>query len=109
MNARPRSALTWSGIVILVVGLGSSALIWRAQDRIDRENEAAQFANPAAPLSQLDSRKQVRDIEMYSGKVGVLMLEAEEVLHGKPLARAIAVVSVVTATGLFLLAVRLSE
>jgi hypothetical protein len=105
---RPVSALTWSGIIILVVGLGSAVLIWRAQDLIDRQNEAAQIANPAAQLSLLDSRKQTRDLEMYSGKVGVLMLKAEELLHGKPLANTIAVGSVITATGLFLLAARLS-
>ena len=48
-------------------------------------------------------------MELYSGKVGVLMEEAEELRHEKPLAKTIAVVSVSTATGLFLLAARLSN
>lgn len=105
--ARLRSVLNWCGVVILLVGLGSAGLIWRAQDRIERQDEAAQAANPAAPLSPLDSRKHVRDVEIYYGKAGVLEEEAEELLHGKPLAKTIAVVSVITATGLFLVAARL--
>jgi hypothetical protein len=107
--ARLRLTLNWSGIVLLLVGLGSAVLIWRAQDRIDRENEAAQTGDPAALLSPLDSRRHIRDVELYSGKVGVLVEEAEELLHGKPLAKTIAVLSVLTATGLFLVAARLTD
>jgi hypothetical protein len=103
---RLRTVLNWSGVVILMVGLGGSVLVWRAQDRIERENEAAQIADPAAPLPPLDSRKHVRDVEIYYGKVGVLLEKADESFHGKSLAKTIAVVSVVTATGLFLVAVR---
>jgi hypothetical protein len=104
--ARLRSTLIWSGVVILMVGLGSSALVWRAQDRIERENEAAQIANPANPLPPLDSRKHVRDVEIYYGKVGVLLEKADELFHGKPLAKTIGIVSIFTAIGLFLVALR---
>jgi hypothetical protein len=104
-----RAGLNWFGAMVLVAGLGSAVLIWRAQDRIDRENEAAQSADASAPLSPLDSRKQMRDVEMYYGKVGVLEEEAEELLHGKPLAKTIGVISVLTAAGLFLVAARLGE
>ncbi len=107
--AQLRSRLNWLGVVVLVAGLGSAVLIWRAQDRIEREAEAAQSADPSAPLSPLDSRKQVRDVEMYYGKLGVLTEEAEELLHGKPLAKTIGVVSVLTAAGLFLFAARLGD
>jgi hypothetical protein len=93
---------------VLVAGLVSAGLIWRAQDRLDREAEAA-LADPAAPLSPLDSRRQVRDVEMYYGKLGVLTEEAEELLHGKPLAKTIGVVSILSATGLFLFAARLRD
>ena len=79
------------------------------QDQVDRENEAAQVADPAAPLSPLDSRRHIRDVELYSGKVGVLVEEAKELLHGKPFAKTIAVASVLTATGLFLVATRLPD
>jgi hypothetical protein len=46
---------------------------------------------------------------MYYGKLGVLTEEAEELLHGKPLAKTIGVVSVLTAAGLFLFAARLGD
>jgi len=104
--ARLCAALNWAGIVILLVGLDSAVLIWRAQDRIEREEEATQTTDPATPLSPLNYRKHARDVEIYYGQSGVLMEKAEALLHGKPLAKAIAVVSVLTATGLFLVAAR---
>ena len=107
--ARLPSTLNWLGVLVLSAGLGSAVLIWRAQDRMDRENEAAQTADPAAPLSPLDSRRQVRDVELYYGKTGVLMEKADELFHGKPLAKSIAVVSVIAAAGLFLVAARLRD
>jgi hypothetical protein len=108
-SARLRLALNWSGVVILLGGLGCSVLIWRAQDGIERENEAAQIANPAAPLPALDSRKHVRDVEIYYGKVGVLLEKADELIHGKPLAKTIGIVSIITAIGLFLVASRVPD
>jgi hypothetical protein len=106
--AQARSALNWLAVVVLVAGLGNAVWIWRAQDRLDREAEAAQ-ADPTAPLSPLDSRRQMRDVEMYYGRLGVLTEEAAELLHGKPLAKTIGVVSILTATGLFLVAARLRD
>jgi hypothetical protein len=106
---RLRSLLSRSGVVVLLVGLSSGVLIWRAQDRREKEVDNAQAANPAAPLPPLDSRRYRRDVEIQYGKIGVLIEEAEELLHGKPLAKTIAVVSVLTATGLFLIAARLPE
>ncbi len=100
------NVLRFSAVVVLVVGLGSSILIWRAQDRIERENGGAQAADPDVLVSPLDDRKQLRDLELYGGKGSVLMEEAKELLHGKPLAKTIAVVSVITAAGLFLVTVR---
>jgi hypothetical protein len=104
--ARLRSVLNWAGVAVLLVGLGSGVLIWRAQDRVERENEAAQAANPAAPLPPLDSRKHVRDVEIYYGKLGLLIEEADGLLQGKTLAKTIAVASVIIAVGLFLFASR---
>jgi hypothetical protein len=100
------NALRLSAVVILVVGLASSIFVWRAQDRIERENGGAQAADADVLLSPLDDRKQLRDLELYGGKGSVLMEEAKGLLHGKPLAKTIAVVSVITAAGLFLVTVR---
>src|SRR5579863_7214640 len=102
--ARFRSMLTWSGVVILLVGLSSAALVWRAQDRIERESQAAQIANPATPLPPLDSGKHVRDVEIYYGKVGVLLEKADELFQGKTLAETIAFAAVIIASGLFFVA-----
>ena len=105
-SARLRLTLNWSGVILLLAGIGSAVLIWLSQDRIDRDNEVAQTDETTAPLPPLDSRRHTREVELYSGKVGVLMEEAEELFHGKALARTIAVVTVLTATGLFLVAAR---
>jgi hypothetical protein len=107
--AQARSALNWLAVFVLVAGLGSAVLIWRAQDRIDCEAEAAQAADPASALSPLDSRRHVRDVELYSGQLGVLLEKADELLHGKGLTKTIGVVSAITATGLFLFAARLRD
>jgi hypothetical protein len=103
---RIRSALNWSAVLILLVGLGSAVLIWRAQDRIERDSGAAQTVDPAGTLSPLDSRKHVRDVELYYGKLGVLMEEAEQLFQGKTLAKTIAFLSAIAATALFLAAAR---
>jgi hypothetical protein len=107
--ARMRSALNLAGLLILIAGLTSAAFIWRAhQNDIEKEDE--QLANPAAPLALSDSRKQSRQIEIYYGKTGVLFERWSEKLqtlsHGKPLAKVIVVVSLITAASCFLTATR---
>ncbi len=102
-----RAIFIWTGGVVLLIGLVSAAWIWREQDLLDRRNEAIQAAGPATPLAPLDSRKHVRDVEMYYGPLGVVVEKAEGLLHGKPLAKTIAVVSAATAAALFLFAARL--
>lgn len=92
--------------VVLVIGLSSSIWIWRAQDRSERENAGVQVGDNEVNLSPLENRKQLRDLELYGGKGAVLMEEAKGLLQGKPLARTVAVVSVVTAAGLFVVTLR---
>lgn len=103
--ARIGLALRLLGVLVLLMGLGSAALIWRADDRA-----AEQLTNPAAPLAASDSRKQSREIEIYYGKTGVLMERWREELgdltHGKPLAKLIAVFTLIAACGCFYLAER---
>lgn len=95
--------------MILVIGLGSAVVLWRAQDKLEREEAAARADNPSGPLAPLDSGKHVRDVEIYYGKAGLLMEQADELFHGKPLAKTIGISSMLIATGLFLLAARVSE
>ena len=98
-----RSPLHRAGVLILMVGMSSAVLIWRHQDRIERENEAVQSADSATPLSPLDSRKHMRDMEIYSGKLGVLMERAGELFQGKALAKIIAFAAILASGSLFLL------
>ena len=106
--AQFRSALKWLALILLLSGLGSAALIWHAQDRIDRQNEAVEIAsNPAAPLAPLDSRRAVRDAQINYGQSALVLERAEGLLHGKALANTIAIISVLIAAGLFLTAARL--
>jgi len=107
--AQLRLALRWAGLGILLFGLGGSAMIWYAEDRAERATAATQTVNPSDPLPLLDSRKQVRQVEMYYGKTGVLAEKADALFHGKPLAELIAAGSAIVATGLFLVAARLPD
>ena len=108
--ARIRLIFRLLGLVILLAGYSGAALIWRAQDRIDQENAGNQAAQDAAPLSPLDSRKDMRQLEVYYGKTGLLMegwMEwAEGLTHGKPLAKTIIVLSSAIAIGCFIAAGR---
>jgi hypothetical protein len=98
------------GVVILLAGYSGAALVWRAQDRIDQENAAHQAANDDGPLAPLDSRAATRQVELNYGKMGLLMERwtewAENLTHGKPLAKTIVVLSSAAAIGCFLAAGR---
>jgi hypothetical protein len=99
------------GALILVVGLVVSWRVWQGPER--DPSSALDPNSPSAPLAISDSRKQSRNVEMYYGKTGLLMERWSERLepwtHGKPLAEIIAVFSLLTATGCFFLAARLSD
>jgi hypothetical protein len=97
----------FAGVLILFSGIGSGIVIWRSEIRVEREIEAAQAANPSEPLSLLDSRKQVREVEIYYGKLGILLEKADEMFHGKTLAKILIIGSIVTTSVLFLLARRI--
>ena len=60
----------------------------------------------AAPLAPEDSRRYTHDVEQYYGKTGLLADEwtrwFEGLLHGKPLAKIIAGLALVAASGCFL-------
>jgi hypothetical protein len=103
------NALRLAAGIVLVAGLLASGLIWRYQDRLERENPNGQAGDDDILGSPLDSRKQMREMELYGGQGVVLMEEAKGLFHGKPLAKTVAVVSVITAAGLFLVTLRASE
>ena len=89
------------GLLILLVGFGSAVFIWLAQDRLDRQEREG-----AAALAQEDSRRYTHDVEQYYGETGLLVDKwrgwFEGLAHGKALAKTIAVLSLVAASGCFL-------
>jgi hypothetical protein len=94
-------------VTILVSGLGSAISIWLAQDRRDRQM-MAEGADIAEPLAPEDSRRYTHDMEMYYGETGLLVDKLKrslgELTHGKPLAKRIALTSLVVAGVVFHLA-----
>lgn len=97
-----RSILVQAGIVIILAGLATAAWIWHNDD-------GSEPAEPPGMLAPMDSRKQVRDVEMYYGRLGLLMEEAKHRLHGRALAKFIGFACLGTAGGLCLVAARLGE
>lgn len=96
------------GYLVLLIGLGSSVAIWRAQERMDRRNASFRTNDISGYLSPDDSRRYTREVEIYYGKTGVLFerwtRKAETLAHGKPLAVTIAIVSILAAASCFLFA-----
>jgi hypothetical protein len=106
-SARRGFTLKLLGLLILVIGFGGAVFIWRAQDHLDRQNGNGGDADlAAAPLAPEDSRRATHEVEMYYGKTGLLMDKwtrwFEGLLHGKSLAKTLAALSVVAASGCFL-------
>ena len=102
--ANVRLALNLAGMLILLVGLASAVIIWRAHAG-EQQTRDEQIINPEAPLTPSDSRKQSREIEIYYGKTGLLFErwseQAAALFHGKALAKVIAIGSGITAFGCF--------
>jgi hypothetical protein len=102
--ARTRLMLSLLGLIILVSGLAVAASIWVAQDRLDRQTSAG-GGDTTSPLPLEDSRRYTHDVELYYGQTGILVDKWrrwwEEWTHGKPLARVMAVASLILASGLF--------
>ena len=106
-SARRGLTLKLLGLLILLVGFGSAVVIWQAQDRMDRQRgDGGTTDTSGAPLAPEDSRRYTHDMEQYYGKTGLLADEwtrwFEGLLHGKSLAKTIAVLSLVAASGCFL-------
>jgi hypothetical protein len=106
--ARLRLILHLLGVMILLAGYAGAALVWRAQDRIDQEN--AYLEANGVDLSPLDSRRGTQQLEGQYGKMGILMESTGELAvkwtHGRPLAKALIVLSSLAAIGCFLVARR---
>jgi hypothetical protein len=115
-NAPPPSSerssnLKFIALLILVAGFGLAAFLYphRSATTGDGSMEGDPV-NGDAPLSLQDSRRDSRELEVYNGKLGVLVDKWVGIGHAwmqpKPLAITIALASGIVAFGVFTLASR---
>jgi hypothetical protein len=99
-----RSIRNLIGVLILIAGLGSVALIER-NARIQDANAMEDSEATVALLHPEDYGSYVRSAETMGGKTGLLLDEFVKWVgglgHSRPFAIAIAVVSLIAATGIF--------
>jgi hypothetical protein len=114
-SPKPSATLNRLGVVVLVLGLTSACLVfWIGQRRIARQSKSGATTTTAGDwqdgtLSVEDSKKASRDVEMYYGKIGFLMVRLSD-WWKRPESKAIvlATASTLIAAGCFFAARRLS-
>jgi hypothetical protein len=98
-----------TGIGILVTGLAGAVWTWHSTDGTPPED----LSSLGLTLSPDDSARYQRDVELYSGKLGVLMdkwtRKARPFTQGKPLAVEIGIVSVLAGAGCVLCGARVKR
>jgi hypothetical protein len=105
----PRKILNIISAIILLVGLGSAILIYRTSENVPTGVLGyEQGAGGSYPVLPEDSKKYLRDMELYGGKANVLMDQFRRwfigLWHGKSLAYTIAVISIFMSLGTFYVA-----
>ena len=105
MNAARHAALlNTTGVIVLLFGLGSATLLFRLNHPTN-SNPNGDWQDSTLTLT--DSKSNARDIELYGGKLEVLMVKCLEWLRRpESLVIIIAATSVLTALGCFLFARR---
>ncbi len=97
--ANPQTRLYLIAAIILVVGLGSSTLIYLT---------AADVSDTVLGYEVVESKKYMRDLELYGGKANVLAAEFMQwfdgLWHGKSLAFTVGFISVFISVVLFFVA-----
>jgi hypothetical protein len=94
------------GLIILLIGLSSAALIYRsAEKKAGDVLGYEQGSEGSYPVEPGDSKKYQRDLELYGGKANVLLDELRRWLvslwHGKSLAVIVAAFTIIIALLLF--------
>jgi len=110
----PRTFLYLLSCIILVVGLGSAAAIYRAA--ANTPNSVLGYAEADGsvyPVMPEDSRAYLRNMELYGGKANVLADQLRRwftgLWQGTSLAYTIASISALLSLGLFFAALRLPD
>jgi len=109
-----RTSLYLLSGIILLVGFGSAMLIYRAA--ANTQNNVLGYVEgdgSVYPVMPEDSKKYLRDMELYGGKANVLADELRRwfagLWHGKSLAYTIACISALLALGVFSAALGLPD
>jgi hypothetical protein len=93
--------------IILLVGLWSAIIIYLTADN-DTDNLASYEAVNGELYPSLPSRKYEHDLEQFGGKSAVLTNDFKiwffDLWHGESLAVAIAIITIITSGGVFLVA-----
>ena len=102
ISRRQVTLLNTIGVVVLVLGIGSALLLYR-QSRPATSNTNGEWKDTS--LSMTESKANTRDIEMYGGKLEVLMVKFQDWFR-RPESQAIVIAtfSVLLGAGCFLVA-----
>ena len=100
------TGLNLLGIMILLMGLVIAALIYRTAKNDSRDVLGyEQGSESVYPLKPEDSRKYLRDLELYGGKANVLADEFRRwfvgLWHGKSLAFTVGCITILIALSIF--------
>jgi len=107
-----QTRLNLFGAIILLVGLGSAILIYRtAQNNSNTVLGYEEGNGSVYPVRPEDSKKYLRDMELYGGKANVLADEFRRwfigLWHGESLAFTVAGITIFISIGVFYAANRL--
>jgi hypothetical protein len=94
------------GLIILLGGLGGAILIYRTPgNNLTNDLIYEEEGGSVYPLRPEDSKKYIRDLELYGGRANVLVTEFRLWLvglwQGKSLAFIVAFITVLVASGFF--------
>jgi hypothetical protein len=92
--------------IILLVGLGSAMLIYRtAENNVNGVIGYEEDGGSVYPIMPGETKKYLRDMELYGGKANVIADEFRRwvvgLWHGKSLAYTVACIAIVTSFGVF--------
>ena len=110
-SSRQRKLFNTLGVVVFVLGVGTAGFVdWNGQHRSGNASNgqgtsAVDSGWQDGTFAPQDSKKSSRDIELYTGKVGMLVVRLRD-WAGQPesLAIIIATISTLTALACFLVA-----